>query len=208
MKLEFTAKYFLDRLKRLDVRAQKLTDDQLYTVIDDGYSEICTVGMFFSNEEIIDMVPLYESGENVFTIDIEEDVTGVYDKYLTKEGLSYKDYDHGIRKIREVSAIYLDNRYNGKVHIDLTKINTDVIVDNAVIKYFYTPRSTTGSVFMDQQTRLATESAMGAALYDYLKDTENSSRKRAAMTRQANAIIPRHPEDLIDPKKSIFPVGA
>ena len=72
-------------------------------------------------------------------------------------------------------------------------------MDNAVIKYYFTPTSSTEIVYMDAQTWLAFKSALGVALYDTLHDVERNGQKRAEVTRRAKAIIPDLPEDANDP---------
>lgn len=217
MKIEYPKSYFVDRLRRLEPRAAKLTDNDFDNIINDGFAEMSTLGMFYSDEEVVSMLPYYEGGETKLTLDIEEDVTFIYDYYLTSENEAFDDHLHGIRRMQHTNfkridnadenSMYLDNRYNGRIHINLEQTPDGTIVDNAVIKYFYTPTSNTDVFYMDQQTRLATESAMASALFEYFLDTEKAGRKRAAMTRQALAIVPINPEDLLDRPKSMFPQG-
>jgi len=200
-----------------DKRAETLSDAVIDNIINDGFAEVSTLGMFFSDEEVVSMLPYYEAGELQLTLDIEEDVTSIYDYYLTEEEQSYENYTHGIKKFQysnfrmrdnsDVNSMYLDNRYNGRVHVDLERVRKGAIVNNAVIKYYYIPTATTETYFIDAQTRLATESAMASALYDYLHDVERASQKRAQFTRQAMAIIPEDPEDLHRDRVSLFPYG-
>ncbi len=181
----------------LDIRAKKLTTAELNTVIDDAYTELCTIVQAFSNEEVVPLQSFYDTAEEKVMLDVEEDVSEIYDLYTTVEGQDKYDYDYGIKKIRDKQIIYKDNRYNGRVHIefDLAK----EAMDNAVIKYYYIPTHTTNIVYMDAQTWLAFKSALGVALYDTLHDVERNGQKRAEMTRRAKAILPSIPEDATDP---------
>ena len=181
----------------LDIRAQKLSESQINLIIDDGYTELCSVVQAFSNEEVVNLQTFYDSGEEKVTLDIEEDVNEIYDLYLAVEGQDKSSYDYGIKKIRDHRVIYKDNRYNGRVHIDFSLLTTKV--DNAVMKYYYTPTSSTETVYMDAQTWLALKSALGVALYDTLHDVERNGQKRAETVRRARAILPELPEDANDP---------
>jgi len=215
VKNTYTKEYFYKRIRNADVRAQKLDDDAVDNIINDGFAEVSTIGMFFSDEEVISMKDYYANGELELTLDIEEDVTQVYDYYLTVEEQPSDVFYHGISKLQDsrfkaidksdVNSMWLDNRYNGRVHINLTEVKNGYTVDNAVIKYFYVPTSNTDTYYMDNQTRIATESAMLSAMYDYLHDIERAGQKRAAMKRQAAAIIPfENPEDLEKQYRSVF----
>ena len=197
MKKAYTPEIVIDAVKNLDVRTQKLSLSILNTIIDDGYAELCTVVQAFSDEEIIDLVPFYEAGEQQITLDIEEDVSEIYDLYLTREGRDKDIYEYGIEKIRDSLRIYKDNRYNGRIHIDFDTETQPV--DHAIIKYYYVPTHTTDTVYMDAQTWLAFKSALGVALYDTLHDVERNGQKRSEMKRRALAIIPSLPEDANDP---------
>ena len=197
MKKAYTPELVIAAVKTLDIRAQKLTATQIDLIIDDGYTELVTVIQAFSNEEIVDLAPYYDSSETKIELDIHEDVNEIYDLYLTIENKDKNEYDYGIKKIRDHKVIYKDNRYNGRVHIDFETLTE--VTDNAVIKYYYTPTSTTDTVYMDAQTWLAFKSALGVALYDTLHDVERNGQKRAEMNRRAKAILPTLPEDANDP---------
>ncbi len=197
MKKAYTPDMILDVVKLLDTRADRLTDTQLNLIIDDGYTELCTIIQAFSNEEIVNLDPFYDGGEEKVTLDIEEDVNEIYDLYLSIESADPETYDYGIQKIRDKRIIYKDNRYNGRVHIDFQLMTNRA--DNAVLKYYYTPTSTSETVYMDAQTWLAFKSSLGVALYDTLHDVERNGQKRAEMTRRARAILPSMPEDATDP---------
>jgi len=118
MKNRYTPEDIIDAVKSLDTRAARLESDQITNVINDGYAELCTIIQAFSNEEVVDLQPFYDTGEQQVTLDIEEDVSEIYDLYLTIENKSKTSFDHGIRKIRDENIIYKDNRYNGRVHLD------------------------------------------------------------------------------------------
>jgi len=199
MKKAYSPETILTAVKGLDVRAQKLSETQLNVVIDDAYTEFCTVLQPFSDEEVVSLIPYYEAGEQILTLDITEDVSEIYDLYVTKENQDKEIYLHGIEKIRNEAVIYKDNRYNGRVHIDLTTLVTSTKVDNAILKYYYVPTHTTDTVYMDAQTWLAFKSALGVSLYDSLHDVERNGQKRAELTRRAQAIMPSMPEDATEP---------
>lgn len=189
------------------MRAKDLTDTEIDDIINDGFSELATIGKFFSDEEIIDLAPYYETNQMKDSIDILEDVVGVYDLYLTVEDQDFDLYEHGIRKIRDSNIIYQDNRQVGRIHMDLNNMAMNVVADNLIIKYFYTPQATTQDIYMDHQTSLALDKAFGVALYSYLNDVERSGQKRAAMARIGLSIVSHIPEDLIDVRESMFPMG-
>ena len=205
MQRPYTKDFIFDTVKLMDTRAKKLTDEEIHAVIDDGYSEMAAIYHLFSNQEVIDLAPIYESQEVKFTIEIEEDVVDVYEIYLTVENQSFDLYEHGIKKIDDRNAIYSDNRMMGVVHINLSQ--TDEVCDNAVIKYFYTPDSTDEVVYMDKPTFLAAKNAFHASLLDKFHDTERYMQKLAAVKRTVNAAIPKDPHDLIGTRDSIFPGG-
>lgn len=203
MKKAYTSDLIATEVKALDVRAQQLTTEEVNRVIDDGYTELCTIVQAFGDEEVVSLVDFYDAGETTITLDVDADVVDVYDLYLTTEGLDKNTFDYGIEKTRDDRIVYRDNRYNGRVHIDLTTTashrTSSGNYDNVVIKYYYIPTNTTDTVYMDAQTWLAFKSALGVALYNTLHDVERNGQKRAEMNRQAKAIIPSQPEDSKDP---------
>ena len=203
MKNRYTPEDIIAAVKSLDTRAARLEPEQITNVINDGYAEFCTVVQAFSNEEVVDLQPFYGTGESQITLDIEEDVSEIYDLYVTIEGQDKEVFDHGIKKIRDKRIIYRDNRYNGRVHLDFDLLQKFGLLqkpaDNAVIKYYYVPRSDTAQVYMDAQTWLAFKSALGVALFDTLHDVERNGQKRAELLRRARAILPSMPEDAVDP---------
>ena len=197
MKKAYTPELIIAAVKALDIRAQKLTAAQIDLIIDDGYTELVTITQVFSNEKIINLAVYYDNGESKTEVVVNDDVNEIYDLYLTIENKDKSVYDYGIKKIRDHRVVYKDNRYNGKVHIDFDLLTTKV--DNVVIKYYFTPTSTSDIVYMDAQTWLAFKSALGVALYDTLHDVERNGQKRAEMSRRAKAILPELPEDANDP---------
>lgn len=197
MKKPYTSELVADTVRALDVRALKLTESQINLIIDDGYAELVTIIQAFSDEEVLSLQSYYEVGEEKVTLDIQEDVNEIYDLYLTREGKDIDIYEYGIEKLRDPKYIYRDNRYNGRVHIELEALPQQV--DNAVLKYYYTPTHTTDTVYMDAQTWLAFKSALGVALYDALHDVPRNGQKRAETIRRAKAIIPELPEDANKP---------
>jgi len=198
MKKAYTPKMIIDIIKLLDTRALKFSEDKLNTVIDDAYAELCTIIQAFSDEEVVDLTPFYTEGEELVTLDINEDVVDIYDLYVTFEDKDKEVYKHGIEKIRDDRVIYKDNRYNGRVHIDL-EVRAVKQYDNAVLKYYYIPTHTTETVYMDAQTWIAFKSSLGVVVYAMLHDVTKSGQKRAEMTRRARAIVPDLPEDGNDP---------
>jgi hypothetical protein len=197
MKNQYAPEDIIDTVKSLDTRATRLEPEQITNIINDGYTELCTIVQAFSNEEVVDLHPFYDNDERQVTLDIEEDVSEIYDLYLTIENQDKFSFDQGIKKIRDQKVIYRDNRYNGRVHLDFDLLKERA--DNAVLKYYYVPRSDTIQVYMDAQTWLAFKSALGVALYDTLHDVERNGQKRAEMLRRARAILPSMPEDATDP---------
>ena len=198
MKRLYTRDMIVNVVKSYDVRAKKLDDDQIDLVIDQAYAEMCTIVQAFSDEEVIPVQDFRDTGETKFMLDIEEDVNAIYDLYVTIE---QKDsgYDHDIQKIRNNQVIWKDNRYDGRAHVDLSKMTNSQDADNVVLKYYFTPVASRDSVYMDSQTMLAFRNAIGMALYDTVHDVQRSEQKRAALDRTANAIIPSTPEDAFDP---------
>jgi len=191
----------LKMIQTLDKRTESLTDDDFNYIIDMGYAELNTIAHPFENEEVVPLKPYYDNGELKFTVDVVEDVSYVYDLYLTIEGhQDIHQYKHGVQKLRNENVVYKDGRRVGRVHVDLTNLKTlaeadNKPADNLVIKYSYTPTHTTEDIYVDQPTLLAMRDAFGCALYNRLNDTDRESQKRAALGRTASAIVPRYPND-------------
>lgn len=183
-------------IKNLDTRAKTFTSDEFDYVINMGYAELSTFNHLFYNEEIVSLADQYEAGELSFVMDIEEDVAFIYDLYLAKESSDESLLD-GIKKERTKRAIYKDERYAGRVHVNLD--NADTSYENAVIKYSFTPRATSEHLYIDQQTYLALRDAFSCSLYNKLGDVERESQKRASLARTARAVIPKYPQDYIIP---------
>ena len=208
MKVRYTKEQITNIVKGFDVRTSKMSTAQLDNIISLGFAELTAIVKAFADEEIVDLQTFYDNGENKFTLEITEDVIGVYDAYVTIENQDSSVYEHGIRKVRDTNVIYLDNRYHGKVHVNLAEMPENIHGDNAIIKYYYTPSSDFEYVYMDQQTYLAMNFAFGSALYDFLHDVERSSQKRAGLNRTATAIVPELMLDANDPgKPNMFPPG-
>jgi hypothetical protein len=203
MKLIYTKQQILDRVKMLDKRVREMTDEQLDLLLDRGYSLLTSqYGSSFSDEEVIDLTPYYEAGELQLTLDIEEDVIDIYDLYLTVEGLDKLAYPQGIRKVRDDRCVYRDNRYNGRVHIDLD-VRRGEDYTNAVIKYYYTPNSSTEAIYVDSVTLTALEYAFATAIYSYLKDADSKVAAWNDMIAIGDS-IPRPPEDAPEQVAAIF----
>ncbi|RKY55370.1 MAG: hypothetical protein DRP93_03465, partial [Candidatus Neomarinimicrobiota bacterium] len=101
------------------------TDEKIDNIINRGYAELSTVSKrVFSNEEIIDLTPYYEASELQLTLDIEEDVTEVYNLYTTIEGdrstSICQRVEQGIGMYVNSDVSYRDNRSIGRIHVDLT----------------------------------------------------------------------------------------
>lgn len=194
----------VDIIASLDKRTDSFVDADYNYVMDMGYAELATVTQAFYNEEVVSMAPYYDAGESKITLDVQEDVLYVYETYLTIENqTNVFRFPHGIAKITDENAIYKDGRAVGRIHVDLDKVNIDRFgesvsnnrADNAVIKYAYTPTSTSEDIYIDQGTLLALRDAFGAALFNKLNDVEKESQKRASLNRTAAAITPRYPND-------------
>ena len=201
MKIKYTKETLIQKIKDLDRRAPKLSETELDNILNHAYSEMSAVTQAFSNEEVVPLDAYTDVGEQKFILDIEEDVTAIYDIYLSVPDQDDTVYDHGIKKIRDINVIYEDNRYNGRVHIDLTRLNGTETPSNAILKYYFTPTITTEAVYMDQQTYLSFQYAIGLATYDALHDVARSEQKRAGLNRTLKAVIPGLPEDSFDPGK-------
>ena len=211
-KTEYTRDTISAFIKGLDTRARTLEEPKINEIINRGYAELSTVSKrLFSNEEVIDMQQFYDSGEVNISIDLEEDVTEVYDLYTTIEG---EDVDtsvcqeviQGIGIYRDSDFSFRDNRYIGRVHLDLDGLSgmaTDVVFDNLIVKYYYTPKATTESVFMDSQVYLTFQDAMWAALNYFMKDIEGEAQKRSSMQRTSKSAA-QEPEDIPDMGRAMF----
>ena len=206
MKNEYTRDTIVDFIKNLDTRAQKFSDTQIDNVINRGYAELMTVSKtIFSNEEVVDLEPYYEGSELTLTLEVEDDATEVYDVYVTLEdGKDTSICQQVIQDVgiyRNSDLAYRDNRYIGRVHLDLEVV--DETFDNVVVKYYYTPKATDQSVYMDSQTYLSWTDSMWAATNYFLKDIEGEAQKRASMHRTSKSIT-QDPEDVPDQERSLF----
>ena len=79
MKKAYSPEVVLEAVKSLDTRTQVLPPEKLNAIIDDAYTELCTVIQAFSNEEVVQLQSYYDLGEEKVTLDIEEDVSEIYD---------------------------------------------------------------------------------------------------------------------------------
>ena len=207
-KTAYTRESIVTFIKNLDVRAREYNADKIDNIINRGYAELTTVSKrLFSNEEIISLDEYYEVNEKSFTIDIEEDVTEVYDIYVTIEDeLADKsicqEVTHGIGVYRDFDLAYRDNNNLGRCHVDLGTVS-DRTFDNLIIKYYYTPKATTETIYMDSQTYMTFQDAMWAALNYFAKDVESESQKRASMQRTSKSTA-QEPEDIPDMGRAIF----
>ena len=207
-KTKYTKETIVAFIRELDVRARTIADTKINNIIDRGYAELTTVSKrLFSNEEVVDLAIYYDAGEKKLTLDVEEDVTEVYDIYVTREGDEKwlcQEEIQGVGIYRNNDVAFRDNRYLGRVHLDLTpKYIADIVFDNCVIKYYYTPRSTDDDVYMDSQVYLAFQDAMWAALNYFMKDIEGESQKRASMTRTSKSTT-QEPEDIPTEGRAMF----
>jgi len=206
MKNAYSREEVVSFVKALDVRARKFTDAEIDNVINRGYAELSTVTkQAFSSEEVVDLEDLYEGSELKHTFDVEDDVTEIYDIYVTQEGDDKSMSQEVVQDVgiyRNSDLAFRDNRYVGRVHVDLDAVDT--VFDNLVVKYFYTPRATTEIVYMDSQTYLAWQDAMGAATSYFLKDVDEETRKRTSMNRTSKSMVQQDPEDSVDSVRAVF----
>jgi len=206
MKNIYTRDEIITFIKGLDVRARKFTDTEINNVINRGYAELSTVTkQAFSSEEVVDLSPFYDGSELKHTFDIEDDVTDIYDLYVTQEGDDKSMSQEVVQDVgiyRDTDLAFRDNRYVGRLHIHLDASDTQF--DNLVAKYFYTPRATDESVYMDSQAYLAWTDAMGAATDYFLKDVDEETRKRTSMNRTSKSMVQQDPEDSVDSVRAVF----
>ncbi len=207
-KTKYTKDEIVAFIRDLDVRAKTLSDTKIDNIIDRGYAELTTVSKrLFSNEDVIPLDEYYDNGELKVALDIEDDVTEIYDIYVTEE-TDTKTFSQetiqGVGIYRNNDVAFRDNRYLGRFHLDLTvEYVADVIFDNCVVKYYYTPKATNDDVFMDSQVYLAFQDAMWAALNYFMKDIEGESQKRASMTRTSQSTT-QEPEDIPTEGRAMF----
>jgi len=202
---KYTRAEIVSFIKDLDTRAQKLSDAKIDSVINRGYAELMTTSkQLFSNEEVVALDEYYAAGEKKVSLDINEDVTEIYDIYFTiedEDNSICQEVVQGIGIYRNNNAIYRDNRYVGRFHFDLSEVNE--VFDNVISKYYYTPKATDADVFMSTQVYLAFQDAIWAALNYFLKDVDGESQKRASMARTSKSAT-QEPEDVPERSRSIF----
>ena len=207
-KTKYTKDEIVAFIRDLDVRAKTLSDVKIDNIIDRGYAELTTVSKrLFSNEDVVALAEYYDTSELKLTLDIEDDVTEIYDIYTTQEGDDKglcQEEVQGIGIYRNSDVAFRDNRYLGRFHLDLTPDYLDNnSFDNCVVKYYYTPKATNEDVYMDSQVYLAFQDAMWAALNYFMKDIEGESQKRASMTRTSQSTT-QDPEDIPTEGRAIF----
>lgn len=214
MKSKYTREQIVSFVKSLDVRAQKFTDEQIDNVINRGYAELVSHRKtIFSNEEVADLAKNYAIPQLNDTFEIEEDVTEIYDIYLqdgtAEPGDFHQRYIQGSGIYVNSEMAYRDNRETGRVHIDLgrskdfSEIPSGHQFDTLVVKYYYTPKATDETVYMDAQTYLAWTDAMNVATNYFLKDVENEMRKQASLKR-TSASIGNDVEDELTERRAMF----
>lgn len=210
-KTQYTREQVVAFIKSLDTRAREYDDTMIDNIINRGYAELTTTSKrIFSNEEVLSLDDYYDMKELKFTVDISDDVTEIYDIYLTIEDLSNKDIaicqevvqDIGI--YRNNSTAYRDNRYIGRCHTNLAAEHlSQHVFDSLVVKYYYTPTATAENVYMDSQVYLAWQDAMWAALNYFQKDIEGEAQKRTSMQRTSKSTA-QEPEDMPGFTRAIF----
>lgn len=208
MKRKVTKTDLIGYIKNLDKRALAMSDNDIDEVILQGFAELSTVSQVFTNEEVVDLTPYITAGEDKVVIDVEDDVTEIYDLYITTEDNGTLKQGVYIQKDSDSNPkfIYEDDRYKGRVHVDVA--NLPINTNNAVIKYFFIPDSDFVDAYLDGQVHLALKNALGACLYDILHDAERAAQKRAAMVRTTNSIVNSGaPKDWQSDKPSMFPSG-
>ena len=210
MKRKISKDQLVNYIKQLDKRADKMSAEAIDEVILQGFTELSTVVYPFTEEQIIDITPFIEAGEDKITVDIDLDVVEIYDLYIVTEtetdGTVKEQGTYVARDDTEnPKFLYEDNRYTGRYHIIVEELPASAI--NAVAKFFYIPGPDFVDAYVDGQTELALKNACASSLYDVLHDVERSSQKRAAMIRTASLIADSgKPRDWVyDSKPSMFP---
>jgi len=215
MKRRLTKEELSNYIKRLDTRATKLTPEQIDDVILSSFGELSTFGFPFSSENIVDLTQYITAGEDVLAVDIDKDVIDIFDYYLTIDTIDeqYEEF-HGTKIYRETddvaknsdkSVLYRDGFDPGRVHVRLDK--APVGTKTLVMKFYYNPDENFTDLFVDAQSNLAIQYAVGVSLYDVLHDVERSSQKRAGLERVTKAIANNYPESYEQTKESMFPRG-
>jgi len=203
MKKQFTRDQLVDIIKSLDKRAETFTDAQLDMTMNDAYGELTAIcNSAFSDEAIAPMGDYYDSGEDIFTIDIQDDVIDIYDLYATVEGQPASMYQGGVMPIRDEHIIYRDSREAGRAHVNLGA--SSVKLSNAVIKYYYVPQATDAAVYLDGITMSAYRSALNVALSKILHDTKRAGEYLVDLERLAQRIPSTEPEDVGNQCRSVF----
>jgi len=207
MKNEYTKEHIVEFIKTLDTRAKTFSPEKIDQVINRAYAELTAVSRkIFSNEDITDLGQYYDSGQSGFTAEVLDDVTEIYKIYTTVEGpfadktiCQYVNQDVG--EYYDDNVAYRDNRNVGTIHVRLDAVDTKF--DNLVVKYYYTPSAQSQSVYMDSQTYLSWQDAIGTAVNYFLHDSEEESRKRASLARTSKSMT-QEPEDAPEEIRAVF----
>ncbi len=208
MKRKITKVQMVEYMTDLDTRCKKWDDAHFDRAINNGFAELATVANPFTNELNESLQTYYEHGELVFTLNLPEDVTNVYDLYVMKTANTFNVWKHDEEKCRDEDVIWRSNSSNQIINVDLTKDVQRRVFETAVVKYFYIPTADFDEIYIANDVYLALESAIAAATYDMLHDIEKASQQRAAFTRKGQSLLEPYPEDYTDPgKPSMFPPG-
>jgi len=208
MKRRVTKESLVSYIKTLDKRFNNFTDEEVDEVLNDGFAELCTIVQPFASQVTESLSDYYEFGETVFDINIQEDVSDVYDFYLSKENQDESIFDHGVYKNRDKNRIYKDAQNSDLIHVDISYDKYGLIYELAVVKYFYIPTSNFDELFIGSDVYLALKAAFALSSFEYVQDVENSERRRAAMERRAGLIANPFPSEYEDlDKPNMFPLG-
>ena len=203
MKNKFTHDDIVARMKAIDKRVETMTPALVDTLMDRGYALLVSqYGYSFTNEDVVSLDEYYTAGELLLSLDVEDDVVDIYSLYVTRESLDKDVYKHGICREYNERYVYRDNRYSGRVHVDLNGTTTNQF-DNVVIKYCYTPKSTDDDIMLDSITMTALEYAFATAIYSYVKDSDSKKEAAADMIAIGSSIT-MPPEDEETQVRSIF----
>jgi len=208
MKRQIRKEEVILKIKLLDTRLKNISAETMDTIIDNGFAEILALIQPFTNEIIEPLDSHYELGENRFQINIDDDVSDIYDLYLTKEDADKAMFPNGVIKFRDKSLIWRDDQRNDIVHIDLTYNKLMTKYDNAVVKYFYEPNSQFTELSVESALYVALDTAFSIAAYDMLNDVERAEFKRGQLANRVKNIANKYPNDFDELKRDrIFPYG-
>ncbi len=202
MKKKVSKDSIKEYIKRLDVRCRKFDDEKIDQIIDDSFSELNTVGSFFEDKDTLDMRPYLENGVKKLSYDIEQDVTYIYDAFLSEDG----------RKPHQNSdnMVEVDPRVKGRVNIDFTSeedmykdysyhpqddLRIVETINYLIVKYMYIPTSEFTEIFMDRDVHKAFRQALAASVYLDLHDEQKSNMHYQRMVLMARKVIVQRPFD-------------